>query len=356
MKKILTVIIPTYNMEKFLSRCLNSLIIDNDELLSTAEILVVIDGATDHSSEIAHSFEDKYPGIVRVIDKENGNYGSCINRGLAEALGRYVKVLDADDYFKKEEFEKYLALLSDSKSDMVLNNCTKVDESNCRVGSFTIAGIAPNKEIPFASILKKAVWFQMHCVAYRTDVVRSLGYVQTEGVSYTDQQWVTRPMSAVKTVVFFDLDLYQYLVGRAGQTMDVSTLAKKFKDERVMVDGMLTWIRGPFKDEIEREYLTEKILHHLQYLCYNRIVEGLYDEIEFRSFLNDIIRRYSWLKPMLENISVCDGVEYKFIREYLSNENFRVPVKVLKQIDRAKKIKKIKIFVGNMLRKIGLRN
>lgn len=355
MNKVLTVIIPTYNMEKFLSRCLNSLIIDNDELLNMAEILVVIDGATDRSSEIAHSFEDKYSGVVRVIDKENGNYGSCINRGLAEALGKYVKVLDADDYFKKEEFEKYLALLSETNSDLVLNNCTKVDENDCRVGSFTIAGIAPRKEIAFASILKKAVWFQMHCVAYRTDVVRSLGYVQTEGISYTDQQWVTRPMSAVKSVVFFDLDLYQYLVGRAGQTMDVSVLAKKFKDEGAMVNGMLAWTQGPFKDDVEKTYLTEKILHHLHYLCYNRIVEGLYDENEFRAFLNDACKRYSWLKPMLDNLSVYDGVEHKFIRKYLDDENYHISGEVLKQIAKAKRMKKIKIFVGNVLRKIGLR-
>ena len=355
MNKVLTIIIPTYNMEKFLSRCLNSLIVDDDELLDMAEILVVIDGAMDSSSEIAHSFEDRYPGIFRVIDKENGNYGSCINRGLADASGKYVKVLDADDYFKKEVFEKYLALLSGTNSDMVLNNCTKVDESNCRVGSFTIAGIAPNKEIPFASILKKAVWFQMHCVAYRTDVVRSLGYVQTEGISYTDQQWVTRPMSVVKSVIFFDLDLYQYLVGRAGQTMDVSTLAKKFKDEIAMVNGMLAWTQGPFKDEIEKEYLTEKILHHLHYLCYNHIVEGLYDENEFRAFLNDVCECYSWLKPMLEGLSVYDRVEYKFVREYLDNENYHVPSDVLNRIAKAKKIKKVKIFVGKALRKMGLR-
>ena len=102
MEKLLTIIIPTYNMEKYLDKCLSSLIVDDKELMTQLEVLVVIDGAKDRSSEIAHTYQDKYPDTYVVIDKENGNYGSCINRGLKEASGKYVKVLDADDYEEPE--------------------------------------------------------------------------------------------------------------------------------------------------------------------------------------------------------------------------------------------------------------
>ena len=90
MNKILTIIIPTYNMEKYLRRCLDSLIID-EEGMKQLEVLVINDGSKDSSSQIAHEYQDKYPDTFRVIDKENGNYGSCINRGLKEATGKYVK-------------------------------------------------------------------------------------------------------------------------------------------------------------------------------------------------------------------------------------------------------------------------
>ena len=79
MEKILTVVVPTYNMEQYLDRCLTSLIIDDDKM-ALLEVLVVNDGSKDRSSEIAHSYEARYPDTFRVIDKENGNYGSCINR------------------------------------------------------------------------------------------------------------------------------------------------------------------------------------------------------------------------------------------------------------------------------------
>ena len=118
MEKLLTVIVPTYNMEALLKRCLNSVCINDTAL----EIVVIIDGATDRSSEIAHEYQDKYPQIFRIIEKENGNYGSCINRGLAEAKGKYIKVLDADDLFNTEALTALLFFLKDSDADLVITN------------------------------------------------------------------------------------------------------------------------------------------------------------------------------------------------------------------------------------------
>lgn len=96
-EKLLTIIIPTYNMQEYLHRCLDSLLVRAD-LMDRLEVLVVNDGSKDNSSAIAHEYEAKYSQTIRVIDKENGNYGSCVNRGLVEAQGKYIKVLDADDW------------------------------------------------------------------------------------------------------------------------------------------------------------------------------------------------------------------------------------------------------------------
>ena len=84
--KALTLIVPSYNMEKYLAKCCESVVV-TPELMERLEVIVVNDGSTDKTSEIAHSFERRYPGTFRVIDKENGHYGSCVNRGLAEAKG-----------------------------------------------------------------------------------------------------------------------------------------------------------------------------------------------------------------------------------------------------------------------------
>ena len=117
MSKILTIVVPSYNMEAYLGKCLDSLIVRdadgslNANMMDALEVLVINDGSKDRTSEIGHSYEAKYPGTFRVIDKENGHYGSCVNRGLAEAKGAFIRVLDADDYVDNAKFKLFLELL-----------------------------------------------------------------------------------------------------------------------------------------------------------------------------------------------------------------------------------------------------
>lgn len=71
-----------------------------DELVSDRlEVIVVNDGSTDGSLDIIRRYEQKRPDLIKVIDKANGHYGSCVNAGLGIATGKYFKILDADDWF-----------------------------------------------------------------------------------------------------------------------------------------------------------------------------------------------------------------------------------------------------------------
>ena len=88
MSKLLTIVIPTYNMEAYLNRCLDSLLV-SDEQMKLLEVLVINDGSKDNSSAIAHEYEAKYPNTFRVIDKENGGHGSTINAGIKKARGKW---------------------------------------------------------------------------------------------------------------------------------------------------------------------------------------------------------------------------------------------------------------------------
>ena len=134
MDKILSIVIPTFNMEKYLQNCLSSLIVDDPKALSLLDVVIINDGSTDKSLTIAQSFEERYNGVFRVIDKENGNYGSCINRGLKEAAGKYIKILDADDSFETSAFQDLIGVLCASDSDCILTDMAKVDEQGNPVG------------------------------------------------------------------------------------------------------------------------------------------------------------------------------------------------------------------------------
>ena len=91
MQKVLSVIIPVYNMEKYIRQCLESLMIR--EILDKIEILVVLDGSTDRSEEIAMEYVAAHPDSVRVISKPNGGHGSAINTGLWKAWKNFTQIL-----------------------------------------------------------------------------------------------------------------------------------------------------------------------------------------------------------------------------------------------------------------------
>lgn len=230
-EKCLSIIVPSYNMEKYLPKCLGSLVVA-PELMEKLEVLVVNDGSKDRTSEIAHEFAATWPQTFRVIDKANGNYGSCINAAPPLATGKYVKVLDADDSFETAAFTEYLRFLDGTKEvDLVVTDYDTVDEN----GSVTKQHryeFDPSKEFSIEEFVASKSYLPMHALTYRTALLREMGYRQLEGVSYTDTEWSLLPLARVRTVRYCPKTVYKYLFGRAGQTMEAGKIAKSW------------WMRG----------------------------------------------------------------------------------------------------------------
>lgn len=260
--KILTIVIPTYNMEKYLRYCLDSLCCSS--CLGALEILVINDGSKDSSSAIAHEYEQKYSVAFRVIDKKNGNYGSCVNRGLSEATGKYIKILDADDSFDTSNLERFVNFLQQTDADLVLSDFAVVDSDRVtrkiikyRIGK---GSMLPIEDVCATHVFKN---MQMHAVTYKRKNLLDFGYKQTEGISYTDQQWIFIPMLAVKTVVCFDGCIYKYLVGRAGQTVNPDVKLKSVNHTlRCGLDMAVQYEQHKvsFEGKIIQEYLDARII------------------------------------------------------------------------------------------------
>jgi glycosyltransferase involved in cell wall biosynthesis len=204
------------------------LIISDKELFNYLEVLVVNDGSKDSSSAIAHEYESKYPNVYRVIDKENGNYGSCVNKGLEIATGKYFRILDADDWFETIQMQKFLSMLQITDTDVVITNYTrwfgednqlqiKIDvEYNTE---FLIDGYDFSSR-DYCSMLL------MHAMTFKTDLLRRIRYTQQTGISYTDIEYCYFPFSRAKQMVFLDIYLYVYWLGRDGQTMQRENVIK----------------------------------------------------------------------------------------------------------------------------------
>lgn len=283
MDKVLTIVIPTYNMEKYLRHCLDSLIVPN---MDKVEVLVINDGSKDTSSTIGHEYQDKYPQTFRVIDKENGNYGSCINRGLREATGKYIKVLDSDDYFNSNDFNKLILALDNCSVDMVVTDFTQVDESY-HVTNKKRFSIPTNKELSFHDYCSNILaTIEMHAICYKKSIFNNLNYHQSEGISYTDQEWVSIPMATVKSFKYFPLDIYQYLVGREGQTMTSENLKKHIGDTikgiYTMVDS-LNAIKSSLQS-FRRDFLEYRIIKRLNYVYLTGLIFGYLPNNEMIEF------------------------------------------------------------------------
>lgn len=267
MSKILSIIIPSYNMEKFLPYCLDSLMVRNHiELL---EVLIINDGSKDNTLAIAQKYAGAYPEVFSVIDKKNGNYGSCINAALPLATGKYVKVLDADDSFDTANLDIFLEFLCRIDADLVLSDFEVVDENRVHKNTthygFPIKGAVPFFEICDSAGFVDAI--QMHAVTYRRKLLQSMNYHQTEGISYTDQQWIFTPMINVKNVAYFEKVIYRYLIGREGQTMDPKIKMRSMDHARKNSFGLILDYES-HKDEITnlqiKSYLYSRLAWYIK--------------------------------------------------------------------------------------------
>lgn len=302
MIKILSIIVPSYNMEAYLPKCLGSLIIDDKELLDKLEVIVVNDGSKDRTSEIAHDFERRYPGIFRVIDKENGHYGSCVNAALPIARGTFVKMLDADDSYDTEGLEKLLAhiwQICDNPEigvDVVFTDTICVNGNGCETKSFKL-GFTKSKEFGLEELTYeqiKNLW--MNQVAYRTVLFEKIKYVQTTGVPFTDQEWMFAPMSLVRRASFLPITVYRYLIGREGQTIDEKYYLKNFSVIRGLtlkhIDEYLKCY--PSATAGGKHYLDERLFSRIALVCFRHLVFSkdalAKDEPEFVRFCETIQR------------------------------------------------------------------
>lgn len=324
MEKQISIIIPTYNMEAYLERCLDSLLIAE---ISEVEIIVVNDGSKDGSLEIAQGYASRYPQSIRVIDKPNGNYGSCINAALPTVTGRYVKVLDADDYFDREAFSRFVRALREIDSDVVITKFNRVDEEGIVMDCGLEFDVEYGRQFDVKSLEHVFSHFiSMHTIAYKSDIFKRFEYRQLEGISYSDTQWSIIPMAYCNTVVFLDLFLYKYLVGREGQTVSAASVRKNWSHSFKILKSLL------------EHYVTEKdlpnrdvigvVISNMHYRPYIENSCGGNEELaglrEYDEFLRD---KCPEMYRSVGELSYAPYVKFKFV-EKLRRTGFSKPLRL----------------------------
>lgn len=320
MEKLLTVVVPVYKVEQYINKCLESLIVPEKQM-ERLEVLVINDGTPDNSAIMAKEFEKKYPQIFRVIDKENGGHGSCCNVGLKEAKGKYIHFLDSDDWFD-EDFSHYLERLEHENADVVFTKHVDeyVEEGVSSVHQFDIEYNRTYEAKGFDFIKHGAFMFSIHESTFRTELMRENGVVFHEKVGYDDTILKIAPLPNLKTIAFYDLTLYHYLLGRVGQTMDKSVFIKKF-------DTFFENVKDLFSFYKEHDHRVEEHIEtYMRYIVMS-YVTWVYKDLWNYDFIDrkERIKRYNKFFLQDDNYKIISKLKAIRMYKYLPfNLAFRI--------------------------------
>ena len=317
MEKLLSIIVPTYNMEALLPSCLDSLLVD--EALERLEVVVVNDGSKDGSLTIARDYEARFPQTVLVIDKPNGNYGSTINAALPVVKGKYVKILDSDDTFDSQALVKMLDALQDVDVDFVVTHfmILKADGTT-EIAKYNLYGKEPyeyGRVYNLDEVLGDGYirFFLMHAITYRTEMLRQHGYRQTEGISYTDLEWDTYPLFYARTIVFFDICLYLYNMAREGQTMDPKVLIRSVGQLETVTERILDYFKTHGVEDLHpsrQAFIRQYYLNRLRLVCKSHLFDMPREQFDAAHFA-ELESRYQ---------QVCKDLQLGEIRLFPENK------------------------------------
>ena len=261
--KLLTVAIPCYNSSEYMDKSIRSAISGGDRV----EVVVVDDGSSDNTLEIANKYQKKFPDIVKVVHQENGGHGEAVNTGIKNATGLYFKVLDSDDCLGKNALQKVLDLLEDMVSkdaglDMLISNFMydKQGAKHKKImkykSAMPVGRMFGWDELHFGT----SQYLLMHSVIYRTKVLRECKMQLPKHTFYVDNIYVFQPLPYVKNIYYLDVCLYKYFIGRDDQSVNEKVMIKRI-DQQIRVNKLMTDI---FHNcQFDNKYVKKYMLSYL---------------------------------------------------------------------------------------------
>ena len=240
--KLLTITVPCYNSENYMKKCVDSLLEGGENV----EILIVDDGSSDKTAQIADEYAEKFPTIVRAIHQENGGHGEAVNTGLRNATGIFFKVVDSDDWVNKEAYLKILSTLEhllggDKSLDMLISNFVYEKQGASRKKVMQYRRCFPVEEMfGWEQIrhMPKGKYLLMHSMIYRTRLLKDCGLKLPKHTFYVDNLFAFEPLPFVKNMYYLDVNFYRYFIGREDQSVHESVMIKRI-DQQLRVNRLM---------------------------------------------------------------------------------------------------------------------
>ncbi|MCI6160840.1 MAG: glycosyltransferase [Prevotella sp.] len=256
-KHKLSIIVPVYNVEAYLERCVRSLL-DQDIDSSDYEIILVNDGSTDGSGVIARNWEQK-SSVIELVEQENQGASVARNRGLEEAEGQYIMFVDADDFIEPNVIGHLVSLAERNDLDLLFyDSCFYPFESRQTARQpFELDKIYSGEYAVTHGLFFGAVWSNL----YSHKFLNNTGVKFLEGILHQDVDFNCRVYPQAKRIMFSDLMVYDYFVENVSSTRMISfeKQKKSLMDDLVVVSHVKEYANAYFKTAKVRKVIDRKM-------------------------------------------------------------------------------------------------
>ena len=261
MEKILSITIPSFNVEKYIGECLDSLICS--KYIDLIEIIVINDGSNDSTAQIVENkYIQKYNQSIRLINKKNGGHGSTINVGISSANGKYFKIIDGDDWVDTKEFDLMIEYLLKTDCDLILTNYNRVFPNRIekkimnKLGKYNII-------YSIKDFLKTNSECDMASSIIKTKLLKENNIKIDEKTYYVDTEYIYYSLAYINSVSYIDSCVYQYRLGNPNQSVTVKNFTKNFDDHQKVIKGLLNLFDNEKLSKEFKAYLNYKIADEL---------------------------------------------------------------------------------------------
>jgi len=279
----ISVIIPVYNVEKYIEQCLGSVV---NQTLKNIEIIIIIDGSTDNSENIARNFAEKYSNIT-IVKTENRGLGAARNEGIKHAKGKYLSFIDSDDWIDLEMFEKMYSSALEHNADIVACNFVFEYETGTKeVQPDMISKLITDKDEAIKDVLlsqnmNNCAWNKI----YKHSLFTGNTIRFTEGRYFEDLYPMLQWISLCDVIYLTDKPYYHYRRSRNG-SITAKFSQKHIDDYSFLIDNVKNLLTKNNRiDQFRKEFST----------CAFRI----YNQLVFNVFFSNITDRYTFYQEVI---------------------------------------------------------
>lgn len=241
-RKLLSIIVPIFNVENYLDRCLHSLL-EQDIPASKYEIILINDGSTDSSYDIAKQYKEKYNNVI-LLTQENKGQGSARNKGIEFANGKYIMFVDSDDMLLPNVLNKILTVSEEKDLDVCAYRMFSYDskgnvhESACQPFKANKVYDGKYAFMHGADIGSSCIYLYNHTFLIKNNL-RFL-----EGIYHEDVDFVLRMYAFVKRIMYLDVVAYSYTWNPDSTDRNIyyEKIIKQFHDEFKIIENIKLFV------------------------------------------------------------------------------------------------------------------